>query len=522
MSALTLAQKNRGRDKACPEGQHLTKKAPVVCVPDKRKEAIPEAPWTMEDVANIGFTVAFAVFLVLLARKLWGWRRRRSPAVPTQADPSNGLPAGALMSSPSLGWGDLGWGDQHRGFYVPIDALGHHIVVAGGTGSGKTNTSEILEYQAAEIYRPQIIHFDCKGSRDGMARFVALMAAAGYTPDRVRLFPAEAYDGWRGGSDPERALLARLVQVQDWSESFYAAGTKDLLQGVLFDNAPPTSSLDFLARLEQVPTAINTKLVEGAQARYRGFFRSLKGSLDGAWAFEDCDACYIQLEGFGLPSEAVALGRFLLEDLTHYLADRKSDRRPVLVVLDEFSAISTGADAANLVERAREFGAGVILTTQSYAGLGSGAERVLDAARGGLIVHSLANPEPFTKRAGTVWRQVQAITEPTHQPGVISSILFDSKPPETPRKTTREQEFPRIDPNEVRQLPRGDAFVISSGRAQRVRFNEAAIWDENIEPARAEIDRRRRGAAATRGGNGHGHVSDASLPPSSEDPDLDF
>lgn len=249
--------------------------------------------------------------------------------------------------------------------------------------------------------------------------------------------------------------------------------------------------------------------------RYRGFFRSLGGALDGSWAFEDCDACYIQLQGFGLPSEAVALGRFLLEDLTHYLADRKTDDRPLLVVLDEFSAISTGADAANMVERAREFGAGVILTTQSYAGLGQGAERVLDAARGGLIIHSLANPEPFTKRAGTVWRQVQSITEPTQQPGVVSSILFNTKAPEQPRKTTREQEFPRIDPNEVRQLPRGEAFVISGGRAQRVSFNRLELWDENIELARAEIERRRKAGLATSSSNGH-------TPPPDDDPDLDF
>ena len=460
-------------------------------------------------------TLAVLLFLVV---KAWStFRGRRSPAT-VQGEPSGGLPAGALMSSPSLGWGDLGWGSHRHDFFVPEEALGHHLVIAGGTGSGKTNSAEVLEYAAATTYRPQIIHFDCKGSRDGMARFVALMAAAGITPERVRLFPAEAYDGWRGGSDPERAILGRLVQVQDWSESFYAAGTKDLLQQVLFDTTPPLSSTDFLARLEAVPAGANTKLSEGALARYRGFFRSLKGALDGSWAFEDCDACYIQLEGFGLPSEAIALGRFLLEDLAHYLADRKADRRPVLVVLDEFSAISTGADAANIIERAREFGAGVILTTQSYAGLGRSAERVLDAARGGLIIHSLANPEPFTSRAGTVWRQVEAITEAAHQPGVVSSILFSSKPPETTRKTTREQEFARIDPNEVRQLPRGEAFVISGGRAQRVTFNRVELWDDNLDLARREIERRRSGAPATSSGNGHAPPS----PVVEDDPDLDF
>lgn len=476
----------------CPRGEHPRKQIPVVCVPNKGAQEDPGPPFPEFpfDVPTFAAAIVGLALLVALVAKGFGWRRSRLAGVPIEGEGAAGLPVGGLVHSPSVGLGDLGWGSAKHGFFVPPDALGHHIVIAGGTGSGKTNSAEILEYTAAESYGPQIIHFDCKGSRDGMTRFVALMAAAGVPSDRLRLFPVEPYDGWRGGSDPERALLGRLTQVQDWSESFYAAGTKDLLQNVLFDATPPSGSAEFLARLESLPATSNPKLIEGAQARYRGFFRSLKGSLDGTWAFEDCDACYIQLEGFGLPSEAVALGRFLLEDLTHYLADRKPKDRSVLVVLDEFSAISTGADAANIIERAREFGAGVILTSQSYAGLGRNAERVLDAARGGLIIHSLANPEPFTSRAGTVWRETTSVTQPANQPGVLSSILFNQKV-ETPRHTTRQEEFPRIDPNEVRQLPRGQAFVISGGRAQRVTFNRAELWDENLELAQADIERRR-------------------------------
>ena len=359
--------------------------------------------------------------------------------------------------------------------------------MVGGTGSGKTNSAEVLEYGAATTYRPQIIHFDCKGSRDGMARFLALMRRAGY--GQVRLFPVEAYDGWRGGNDPQRALLGRLVQVQDWSESFYAAGTKDLLQRVLGTRVP-SGSTEFVAQLERLAaTNGNAKLIAGAQARYRGFFNGLSGSLDGEWAFEDGDACYIQLEGFGLPSEAVALGRYLLEDLTHYLAERKPSDREVLLVLDEFSAISQGADAANLVERAREFGCGVILTTQSYAGLGAGAERVLDATRGALIVHSLANPEPFTQRAGTVMREMTSLTQPMRKTGLISGVVFGQRI-DMPRTTTRLQEFPRIDPNEVRQLGRGEAFVVSGGRAQRVSFDRVELEQHAIASARHVISRR--------------------------------
>jgi hypothetical protein len=497
----------------CPRGEHLRERGIPVCVPNKDRDAAGSNVNSELIYTTVGILM-LAAFLAIVGLLWSAWRRRKARRAPIEGDPASGLPAGGLVGSPTLGWGDLGWGSPRHGFFIPKEAVGHHIVITGGTGSGKTNSAELIEYAAAESYRPQIIHFDCKGSRSGMARFLAMMVAADYDPFRVHLFPIEPYDGWRGGSDPKRALLGRLLQIQDWGEPFYAAGTKDLLQSVLFDSDAPVSSADFIARLEGMPTNGNIKLVDGARSRYRGFYRGLGGALDGRWAFEDCDACYIQLEGFGLPAEAVSLGRFLLEDLTHYLADRKNDNRPVLLVLDEFSAISSGTDAANLIERAREFGAGVILTTQSYAGLGAGAERVLDAARGGLIVHSLANPEPFTVRAGTVTREVVSVTAPANQPGLISTILFHQQP-EMPRTTKRLQEFPRIDPNEVRQLPRGEAFVIYGGRAQRVSFNRMDVWDENIAMAKKDIQRRREVMAAFLGG---GSVE----PPAPDDPDLDF
>ena len=465
-------------DHSCPVGKTFswTQEA---CVKDRGLGSL-EVPFSIGDAITALLFVLLILFVARKVGRLWG---RVRPA-PSSLDPRDAIPAGRTGKD-----GDLGW-NKRRTFLVPRAALSHHIVMAGGTGSGKTNSAEVIEYGAVLTYRPQIIHFDCKGSRSGMTRFLALMTSAGY--ERVRLFPAEAYDGWRGDG---RALLARLVQVQDWSESYYAAGTKDLLQRTLSTRTPTTSD-DFVAQLERLAaTNGDAKLIAGAQARYRGFFNSLRGVLDGGWAFEDCDACYIQLEGFGLPSEANALGRYLLEDLTHYLSERKDPEREVLLVLDEFSAISHGADAANLIERAREFGCGVILTTQSYAGLGQGAERVLDAARGALIVHSLANPEPFTRRAGTVMKEMTSVTTPQNQPGLFTSILFGAKP-ETPRTTTRLQEFDRIDPNEVRQLGRGEAYVISGGRAQRVVLNHIDLSEDQLAHAQDLIARRRAVAHA--------------------------
>ena len=42
----------------------------------------------------------------------------------------------------------------------------------------------------------------------------------------------------------------------------------------------------------------------------------------------------------------------------------------MLLVIDEFSALSMASDAANLLERVRSFGASVVVSSQSYGGSG--------------------------------------------------------------------------------------------------------------------------------------------------------
>lgn len=418
--------------------------------------------------------LGLAAFVLVISKLAPLLQRLRSPkTIPTVVLSSNfdELSLGALMRSPTLGTGDLGWGSPSRGVYLPRPRLNLHLLIAGATGSDKSTSVDRIEFEAARTLAPQVIHFDCKGRRNGAERFMALMLGAKYSDMDIRVAPLEPYDGWRGD---ERAHLNRLLAVQDFSDAqpYWTALTKDLLQQTVADGPmPPRLSGEFLERLTSKREGIEPQVMTGAVGRYRGFFRSLGGLLDGSWAFDDVEACYIELPGMARREDAVGFGRYLLEDFMHYIAERKDPDREVLLVLDDFSAISSGQEAVNLVERAREFNVGVILTTQSYASLGPGADRIVDACNGALIVHRMSNPEPFISRAGTVWRNTTAVTQPAHQPGVISAVLFDQKI-ETPRHTTRADEFPRIDPNEARSLPPGHAFVIADGRAQRVAVAE--------------------------------------------------
>lgn len=62
--------------------------------------------------------------------------------------------------------------------------------------------------------------------------------------------------------------------------------------------------------------------------------------------------------------------RVLIAAYGQYLT-RRVQRRPSLLLFDEFSALAGGRQQAiNLVERSRSAGSGVLLSAQSAAGLG--------------------------------------------------------------------------------------------------------------------------------------------------------
>jgi hypothetical protein len=103
----------------------------------------------------------------------------------------------------------------------------------------------------------------------------------------------------------------------------------------------------------------------------------------------------------------------MLLDLRNYLAGRLAarDRSPVLVVVDEFPQLVTDAQdpgdtAGSLFETARSAGLGLILATQSPAGLSNDAVRRRRALTSGaaLIFGRSKDPEEMVQYAGTVMR----------------------------------------------------------------------------------------------------------------------
>jgi hypothetical protein len=400
-------------------------------------------------------------------------RPRRPPAagpppVPPEESGADGL-LGALLSGDLVEW--TRQEDGHLWLAYPAADLARHGVVVGAAGSGKTETLLRLATLAARTYGWQVVFLDAKGDPVTRDRFLAAMVQAGVAPGEIRSFPDHAYDGWRGD---RRALVNRLMEVTDYSEPYYREMALRVLElAISAPDGTPRSSAELLGRLGK--TALRAAYRRTSQAaeieeladrdiagvanRYRAFFAAVGTSLDGAWAYEDTRACYVLLEGLALKAEAARLGRFFLEDFAHYAAVRKAQGSPVLLVVDEFSALESTSDAAHLFERLRSFGASVLVSSQGYAGLGAAADRILDAAHT-LVLHRCGEPERLIARAGTVSR----LDHTRYVDAVSGAPAAGSRE----GAVTRREQW-RVRPNDVRQLPVGEAVVISGGRAARVR-----------------------------------------------------
>jgi hypothetical protein len=174
-------------------------------------------------------------------------------------------------------------------------------------------------------------------------------------------------------------------------------------------------------------------------------------------------------------TDADAAVRLVLEDLGHFATRRKARvGDDVLLVLDEFSAVQGGTDQAiHLAERLRDVGVPVVFGAQSPEGLGDERQqwRLLHTIGGGLVLHQTPNPDLLVQLAGTVRTPEQAWQLDAWGPAGEARVHMEERP--------------RVDPNQVRQLHPGEAFVIQAGRAVKLSVLQAPVPAQLQEEASA-------------------------------------
>lgn len=365
----------------------------------------------------------------------------------------------------------------------PAEELRKPSIILGESGSGKTTTMLRLAYLVRKYLQWKIIYVDAKGDHATATIFAALMRQAGVRDEHLKVFPYAAYDGFVGSEDD---LFNKLVGVVESSEPYYRDVLKVLLRLALA--APslagiPRSSSELLSNLNVERLKIlyakhheATRVKQfteresaGAQNRYDAFFGSFPGSLDGLWSFEDTQASYILLEGVGHQEEAETLARYFIQEVSNYATKRKPQEEPVLVFIDDLSAITLGRSAAGLFERLRGYNAFVVGSAQSFASLGIHAEALVGATAT-KILHRMNNPEIMSRRAGMAQEVVPLIqTREDVMTGFASA---------------RVQEIPAVKPEQVQQLRDGEAILIVRGLWQKFRVPPVNISEEQRTRAR--------------------------------------
>ncbi len=207
------------------------------------------------------------------------------------------------------------------------------------------------------------------------------MQAAG--AETIHVFPTLHYNGWHG---TPTELKNRLLSIIDFSESAYygdvAANVLDLALGA---PTTPRSSTHFLANLQfsrlkaiyandpfqyRRVLALDKRLLQQVEMRYQVFFSAMAGQLDGTLDYANADAVYLRVRGFTLRNEAPRLGRFLISDFMHYIAERRRSGVQTLLIIDEFNALRMREETSILFEQVRSFGGNLMISAQGYAGLG--------------------------------------------------------------------------------------------------------------------------------------------------------
>jgi hypothetical protein len=239
----------------------------------------------------------------------------------------------------SLGGNLTSW---QRGHLVvpPAGQLGLATLLIGAPGAGKTVCIERLAFLAGR-QRRHLVVLDAKGGHDGLAAGVVAAYLAAWPDARIRLFPQEPLDIWRGSA---QAVVNRLVNVWDWSpeSAWYREIATVALRLALGQPGPPCRSTDELvARLDAATLAkawatrrAETVLVAGlkdkladVQLRVANLVAALGPSFDGDWSWEDTDCAVVTIPSMIATLDADACLRVLLADVGHFTMAPTARRR---------------------------------------------------------------------------------------------------------------------------------------------------------------------------------------------------
>lgn len=441
----------------------------------------------------------------------WAHARQQATYAGTAPEPLRRIAARKAVplgnqQGPFLGrhlGGDLPWKAKYGRLQLPWDDTGH-IHVEGRTQRGKSETvfglAEWFLERAAGVYGVptggQVIYLNCKEAAPGKEPSRRLQSDAEDLAMSCNvLVPGYApYDAMRGTADQVRN---RLMDTQVFTEPHHEAGVNVTLafglEQLAAEGKPARDLADVLQRItdrnrvkaEAATSPFATRLLDmidenswkGTTQRYMSAAIHLAGwagpANAGGWAFEDAAVSVLDFPTSSEPKAAQMLWRLNLADLIAYVTSPRRPRRddgsfvPLLVIAEEVSALDAdpivGRQMVNLMERALGADARIVSVSQDVLGLGD--ERAQSAVLTNSTVVSFAQ---------NVQAQKIAELAGTREFPEASGAYEGTVAPKLDTGTIRVQEQYAVNPNELRNLPRGRAVVLSDGHYAHLAATMAA------------------------------------------------
>ena len=358
------------------------------------------------------------------------------------------------------------WVDPTGQFLVlPETSSAVRALIVAESGSGKTVLINGLVLCALESGWPVFV-IDAKGDPADAEELVRLARSHGHTAA-----VSGVWDLFNGTAEQVTSKLMRLMPPADGANQHYLDEIRGCLQAVQ-DASPIRSVADLRTRLsnpnsyvrDQFDLMIVNQAVDrnGTTAGSRALhsllvaLRPLEKSIsEEGWSYAKAPTSLTVVPLSPVDDAQAKLGDLLMLDLRSFLATRLTarDKTPVVVIVDEFPQLVTagqdpGDTAGSLFETARSAGVGLVLATQSPAGLSNDETRRRRALTSGaaLIFGRSKDPEDVVKYAGTVLRM-----EASTQAGGDT------------QGTARAQHTFVIPPQDVREAADGAFWMVQAG-----------------------------------------------------------
>jgi uncharacterized protein involved in tolerance to divalent cations len=460
------------------------------------------SPWVMNVIKQY-FYFAGSLYLLM---------RLASPRLKIESFKNEPM---VLDNNSCAHWGGVYLGKDHQKNPVILDheMLNHHVHVVGASGFGKTTF--LLNIIKEKVDAGEgIIFVDLKGDIDTVCEIASFAKNAGRIDEFEFFSISEDFLGvsksislFKNGNALE--IKDKLMGAFNYDHVYYKKRIESFLnlslRALVYQRDKKSESFDLdsiykltqgFEHIEELSTRIDNKVIKsdlltlvadkklkedltGLRADIEGLIKTDFGhllsnsncSINFYDSIRESKIVYVHLDSQRYEVSAEKLGRLILQDIKVACAKivttiPKSDRNPFTLIVDEFANLAT-EQFVGFLNKARSSGIGIVIAHQELSDLDVFSPTVRDQVMTNtstlfsFLQKLPASAETIAGIAGTY--RTEKETEQIGEEG-----LFFKTKEKTGMGSVREVEEYIVHPNMIKELTRGECFMVSKYPYSRV------------------------------------------------------